>query len=109
MKPQPIQTQYKDPSALLDFALDLAPAASINVSPYLADGETVTSLTVSADTGITVSSSAISANSRNVPASLLIAWLSGGTAGVTYNVKFTFSTSQGRTDARTLPVQVIAR
>jgi hypothetical protein len=109
MKPQPIPTQYKDPSAILDFALDLAPAAGINTTPYLADGETVTSLTVTADTGLTVSSSAVAANSRGIPSSLLVAWLSGGTAGVTYNVRFVFSTSQGRTDARTLPAQVIAR
>jgi hypothetical protein len=109
MKPQPIPTQYKDPSAALDFALDLAPAAGINVSPYLADGETVTSLSVSADTGITVSASSIAANARAIPASLLVAWLAGGTAGATYNVRFTFSTSQGRTDVRTLPVHVVAR
>jgi hypothetical protein len=109
MKPQPIPTQYKDPGAILDFALDLAPAAGINVTPYLAAGETVTDLSVTADTGITVNSYAIAANSLGISASLLVAWLSGGTAGTTFNVRFTFSTSLGRTDVRTLPVQVIAR
>jgi hypothetical protein len=109
MKPQAIPTQYKDPSAVLDYALDLAPAAGINQQPWLVSGEIVTGLQVTADTGVTVNSSSIAANSQGVASSLLVAWLSGGTAGVTYNVRFTFTTSMGRTDSRTLPVQVIAR
>ncbi|SOE82096.1 hypothetical protein SAMN05446927_5407 [Caballeronia arationis] len=109
MNPQPIVTQCKDPSAVLDFALDLAPAPSINASPWLAQGETVTTLIVTADTGITVNSSSISTNSLGVAASLLVAWLSGGTAGTTYNVRFTFVTSRGRRDSRTMPVRVVQR
>lgn len=108
MIPQPIATQFKDPTAVLDFALDLAPSG-LNVSPWLATGEAVTSLTVTPDAGLTVNSSMIAANSSGVAASLLVAWLAGGTVGNTYNVRFTFTTNQGRTDSRTMPVRVIDR
>lgn len=109
MNPQLIPTQFKDPSAVLDFALDLAPVPSINTTPWLAQGETVTSLAVTADAGLTVNSSTIAANSAGVAASLLVAWLAGGTANTTYNVRFQFTTSQGRTDCRAMPVKVLQR
>lgn len=109
MNPQTIAMQYKDPSAVLDFALDLAPAPSINTAPWLAQGEMVTSLTVTADAGLTVNSSSIATNSAGVAASLLVAWLAGGTAGATYTVRFQFTTSQGRTDCRAMPVKVVQR
>nr|WP_132454164.1 hypothetical protein [Paraburkholderia sp. BL8N3] len=98
--------QFKDPSAVLDYALDLAPSPSINTKPWLADGETVTLLTVTADAGLTVNSSSIMANSRGITDSLLVAWLAGGTPGATYKVRFAFTTNQGRTDCRAMPVKI---
>ncbi|CAB3784199.1 hypothetical protein [Pararobbsia alpina] len=94
----------KDPSADLDYGFDLSPSATQLIKPWLAVGEQVTNLVVTADDGISVLNSSINANSNGVPASLLVAWLSGGTLGATYNVHFEFTTNQGRTDTRSMQI-----
>ncbi|MDB5985152.1 MAG: hypothetical protein JWR16_205 [Nevskia sp.] len=99
----------KDPSADLDYGFDLSPSPQQLMVPWLAAGELVTSLTVTADTGLTVLSSSINTNSSNVPASLLVAWISGGVIGSTYNVKFMFATNQGRTDTRSMQITCVQR
>jgi hypothetical protein len=101
----------KDPLASLDFGFDLSPAPTQLAQPWLAPGEQVTSLTVTADPGLTVSSSSISANSNGIAGALLVAWLSGGTAGTTYNVRYQFTTNSTppRTDCRSLSVQCVSR
>lgn len=110
-QPPPTPPQiYKDPNATLDYGFDLSPSPSpIQPVPWLESGETVTSLTVTPDSGITVDSSAVIANSSGTPASLLVAWISGGSLGTVYNVKFEFTTSLGRTDNRTMQISVIQR
>jgi hypothetical protein len=100
---------FKDPSAVLEYGFDLSPSPAQLVKPWLAPSEAVTSLTVTADSGITVNAYSFITNSSGVPASLLVAWLSGGVAGTTYNVKFMFSTNQGRTDTRSMQVSVVQR
>jgi hypothetical protein len=83
-----------DPKADLDYGFDL--------SDWLATGETVSALIVSADTGITV-------QSQNFTSTLIVAWLTGGTPGENYAVHFQFSTNQGRTDVRSLQILVTNR
>lgn len=102
-------TFFKDPSATLDFGIDLSASPTYLNNPWLAPGEAVTALSVSADSEITVDSSSFITNSSGVPASLLVAWLSGGAAGTTYAVHFLFSTNQGRTDTRSIQVSVVKR
>lgn len=106
MAPQ-IPLLYKDPSATLDYGFDLA--AGKPSTPWLATGETVTSVTVTADTGITAGAGTIATNSSGVAASLIAAMVSGGVIGSTYTVHFQFSTNQGRTDTRSLQITCAQR
>lgn len=102
--PPTIPVVYKDPSADLDYGYDLSPAPTQLIKPWLAPGELVTSLTVTADTGITVQSSGIYPNATGVPGSLILSWLTGCEVGTAYLVRFTFTTSQGRTDTKSIQV-----
>lgn len=89
-----LQNPLKDPSAVLDYVFDW--------TEWLATGETITDHTITADTGITVDSSAKSDGKVTV-------WLSGGTAGKNYKVACKITTSAGRTDERTLWIRVVDR
>lgn len=85
----------KDPDARLPFAADW--------SAWLAnEGDTATSATWIVPAGIV---------QENSPAPTLIngvatVWLSGGTAGMDYYVTCRLTTAGGRTDDRTLRIQV---
>jgi hypothetical protein len=80
----------KDPSAVLDYKVDW--------SPWLQDSEVVTgSAWVSADVTITVDSNSHDNTSATV-------WLSGGTAGVDYQLTNHITTSMARTDERTITI-----
>lgn len=81
----------KDPSAYLDYAFDW--------SDWLVAGETITSFTVSAETGLTVASD-------GEVSGVVTAWLSGGTANRDYPVTCQITTSQGRIDERTITINV---
>jgi len=89
-----LQNPLKDPSAVLDYVFDW--------NEWLATGETITDHTITADTGITVDSSAESDGKVTV-------WLSGGTAGINYKVACLITTTAGRTDERTLWIRVVDR
>ena len=89
-----LQNPLKDPSAVLDYAFDW--------TGWLAAGETITDHTITADTGITVDSSAEYDGKVTV-------WLSGGTAGENYKVACLVETSAGRTDERTIWIKVVNR
>jgi hypothetical protein len=102
-------TAQKDPSATLDFGFDLSALTTALSHPWLAPGEAVIDLTVTADAGLTVTGSSINTNASGVPGALLLAWISGGVAGNTYAVHFEFTTNQGRTDCRSLSIQCISR
>jgi len=104
-------TLVKSVAGVLDFGFDLSPIPSQLAVPWLAPGEQVVSLTVSADPGLTVQSSSIGTNASGVAGALLIAWLSGGTVGTTYNVSYTFTTNSTppRTDVRSMQIQVQSR
>jgi hypothetical protein len=102
-------TIAKDPSSTIDIGLDLSAPVTQLYQPWLAAGEAVTNLQVTADPGITLGSTGINTNASGVPASLLIAWVSGGTANNTYAVHLTFTTNQGRTDCRSISIQCVSR
>lgn len=109
--PSTSPTMQKDPSAVLDFGFDLSAPATQQYQPWLAPGEQVASLTVTADSGMTVNSSAIATNASGIAGALLVAWLSGGTAGNTYNVRYQFTTNSTppRTDSRSIQIQCVTR
>lgn len=87
-------SNIKDPSAVLDWVFDW--------TDWLASGETITSHTITGETGITVDSSTESAGKVTV-------WLSGGTAGENYKVACLIETSAGRIDERTIWIKVTNR
>lgn len=95
----------KDPNAVLDYKFDWkALANGSGDSNWLADGETITSKTVTPATGITKDSDTLTDTNTSVTV-----WLSGGTAGVDYTVACRIVTSAGRTDERTVTVMVRQR
>ena len=92
----------KDPSAVLDYKWDFAALTNgSGTTNWLETGETISSCTVTADTGLTVESSARANTNTSV-----VAWLSGGTADVTYTVTCRIVTSESRTDERSIKIQV---
>lgn len=84
----------KAPASKLDF--------SMNWTPWLTAGDAISTATWTAATGITISSSPTPSLSANV-ATL---WLEGGTAGVNYTVTCAVVTTGGRTDERSIQIQV---
>jgi len=95
----------KDPDAVLDYTFDWAASTNgTGTTDWLASGETISSHTIDADTGITVDSSALTDSNTSVTV-----WLSGGTAGTEYNVRCEIVTSGSRTDERTMMIKVEQR
>jgi hypothetical protein len=95
----------KDPQAVLDYAFDwagLTNGTTGAISDWLASGETISSHVVTVSTGITKDSDSEASGKVTV-------WLSGGTAGTTYTVACKIVTSAGRTDERSMTVQVANR
>lgn len=97
----------KDPNAVLDYKFDWKPltnGAPGGTSDWLAASETIASKTVTVQTGLTKDSDALTDSNTSVTV-----WLSGGTAGETYEVACKITTSAGRTDKRTIKIQVTQR
>ena len=92
----------KDPSAVLDYKFDWAALTNGNGgSNWLASGETISSRTITATSGITVDSSSITDTNTSVTV-----WLSGGTNGTQYSVNCLIVTTSSRTDERTMTISV---
>jgi len=97
------ERHIKDPESVLDYAFDWrAMTHGTATSDWLETDETITSYTITADTGITADSSTESDGKVTV-------WLSGGTAGKWYKIACLITTSAGRTDERTIYIQVQER
>ena len=93
--------------AVADFKFDFAPLTNGQTgaeSDWLASGETITSKTVTVDSGITKDSDTITDTSTSVTV-----WLSAGTAGTKYRVNCEIVTSAGRTDQRSMMIKVVER
>jgi len=87
------QTFVKDPSAVLDYTVDW--------SDWL-DTDTIATSEWTVPSGITKDSDTNTDTTATV-------WLSGGTAGENYSVTNTITTAGGRTDQRTIHIQVRER
>lgn len=82
----------KDPDAVLDYVLDW--------TSWLASGETITGTpAVTVESGITK-------DSQSNTGTIVTVWLSGGTAGQNYTVAVKVTTTDARTDERTILVPV---
>jgi len=88
------QKKLKDPNAVVDFFIDW--------TDWLATGETISTSTWTAESGITVDTSSNSTVKATV-------WLSGGTAGTEYTLTNRIVTNAGRTDERRLFITVTER
>lgn len=84
----------KDPYAILDYSLDF--------QNWMPSGDTITSITVSADAGITIDSTT---NTDYIAT----ANISGGTAGNIYNIEFKIVTTNGLRDSRNFRIKVLER
>lgn len=84
-----------DPQAVLDYRVDW--------SAWLADGESITSHSVSVDGSVTVDSSSV------VGGTDVVVWVSGGTAGENATVTAHVVTDQGREDDRSFRLLVRQR
>ena len=98
--------KLKDPNEVLDFKFDFASLTNGTggQTDYLESGETITSQTTTAETGITVDSSSITDTNTSVTV-----WLSGGTVNTVYDITCNAVTSSGRTVERTRNVKVSNR
>ncbi len=110
-QPPTIPILWKDPYADKDYGIDLAivptPYQPLN-GPWLQPGETIVSSNVtSSDSGLIINSWSIEPNATGTLASAIIAWISGGVLGMAYTVRFFFTTSQGRSDVRSIEVRMI--
>lgn len=86
----------KDPNAVLDWLFDW--------SDWLAEGETITTATITATTGLTADAGTIVNSNEAVRV-----WLSGGTAGQRYEVTCRITTNGSRTDDRTAQIMCAER
>lgn len=93
MAATPIAVFVKDPDAVLDYAL--------NWTKWL-EGDSLVSGTWTIDAGPTIAS-------QNVSGGIVTMWLSGGTDATTYAARCRVVTTAGRTDDRTIQIQVRER
>lgn len=84
----------KDPDAVLDYVF--------NWADWLAAGETISTSSITVESGITKNSESNTTTTATV-------WLSGGTEGNRYRITSRVTTSQGRTDDRSAIVRVANR
>jgi hypothetical protein len=89
----PIQTFQKDPSAVLDYVL--------NWAPWL-NGDVIASIVWTVGAGLTNVGQTLSGTQA-------VIWLSGGVAGSSYTVSALITTVGGRTDERTIQINVVDR
>ena len=95
----------KDPDAVLDYRWDWkALTNGTGSSDWLASGETISSFTIAAVTGITKGS-----DSKTDTNTSVTAWYSGGTDLQDYSPTCHIVTSDGREDDRTITIKVRER
>ena len=93
----------KDPGDTEDYIIDLAPKTNGRPkgTDYLAAGETIDSVVVTADTGITADAGTLTDTNTSVTVRV-----SGGTAGEEYDIVVASTLSTGRIKERTITVLV---
>ncbi len=99
-------TFVKDPDARLDYRFDWAPLTNGRQhakSDWLEADETITTASVTADAGLTADD--VSYDDGKT----VVAWLTGGVVGRSYNVRCHITTSKGRSDDRSVAVFVVER
>lgn len=91
-------TRIKDPDAVLDYAVDW--------SDWLADAETIDTIAVAVDEGdVEIEASPAASETDGV----VTAWVSGGTDNTQAVVRYRVTTSDGRTDDRSIKLIIRER
>jgi len=90
----------KDPYAVLDYSLDF--------TNWMPDGDTITSISVSAQT-ISGDASPLTIDSTTNTNYIVTANISAGTAGNIYNVEYRITTTNGLQDSRNFRIKVLER
>ncbi len=94
-------TFKKDPDAILDYGVDW--------SSWLQTGEAITTSTWIVEGDITVGDGSNGAPVPSKTTTATTVWLLGGTPGLFYEVTNRIVTDQGRTDDRTITIEVVER
>lgn len=84
----------KAPAAKLDFQMSWV--------PWLSAGDAISTAGWAVTAGLTISSSP----SPSLAANVATVWFEGGTAGANYTATCTVTTTGGRTDERSIQIQV---
>lgn len=93
-----MSTFTHDPNAVLDYAVDW--------SAWLADAETIDSIDVAVEDGdVLIEASPAPSELDGV----VTAWVSGGTAKTNAKVRYRVTTTQGRTDDRSISLLIQER
>jgi hypothetical protein len=90
----------KDPYAVLDYSLDW--------TNWMPTGDTIASITVTAET-ISGDASALTIDSSTNTDFIVTANISGGTAGNIYNVAYNIVTTNSLRDSRNFRIKVLER
>jgi hypothetical protein len=90
----------KDPYAVLDYSLDW--------TNWMPSSDTITSITVTAET-ISGDSAPLTIDSSTNTDYIATANISGGTAGNIYNVEYKIITTNGLRDSRNFRIKVVER
>ena len=95
----------KDPDAVLYYKFDWASLSNgTGDSDWLASGETISSFTITADSGITVLGSSLDDSNTSV-----VVRLSGGTVPAVYEIVCHIVTSNGNEDDRTMFIKMVEK
>ena len=87
---------FKSPYAKLDY--------TVNLVDWLADGETISSVSYTVQDGLTEDT-----DLRSNTTTSATTWVSGGTLGTKYSILYVITTSAWRTVARTIYVTIAVR
>lgn len=101
----PVQVFTKDPNAVLDYKIDWASGGANDGSST--DRGWLQSDTISTSTWIVPTGIAKTTDTKTTTTTTI--WLSGGTAGTAYEVTNRIVTAGGRTDDRTIRIEVQER
>lgn len=96
--PVPLNWPTKDPSDVLDYLLDIAPAVVGNA------GDAIATLTVSVSPSLPGD---LTVNSVAADGTVAVLWLSAGQAGTVYTVTLYITTTSGRTLQRSILLPVL--
>lgn len=93
--------KMKDPDAVLDY--------SVNWAQWLDTDEIITSQSVSVSPVTDTRPMQVDRSELDSTGTIVVAWVSGGETGQRYRLTFQITTDAGRTDERSMNINVLER